>query len=331
MSTKTATGPSVYVILLNWNGFVDTCSCLDSLLPERSSNLRIVVVDNDSSDASCSEILNWAERKGIVVSSLSREDAEAGSPLQNTDGGLVLIQTGSNLGFAGGNNVGMRYALRSGADYVWLLNNDTVVCPAPLQPMLDVMASDSTVGIVGGCVLYFDRPGIVQTAGMKLSPFSLRISHLGQGCAATDSTVTKMREVDCVPACMILLRKEVIEKIGFIDEDYFMYHEDIDWQIKARRGGWKIFYVPSSKILHKCGASTKKVSFVSAYYQSRNKFLLISKNQGLLAPLLFIPLFFSFIRNALKAYLAGERKAAWSILQGGKDFFLGRKGARNIA
>lgn len=321
----------VYAIILNWNGFADTCSCLDSLLPERHSNLQLVVVDNASSDNSCAEIRNWAERTGINLVSLSRADAESGELPNTAVGGLVLIQTGANLGFAGGNNVGMRYALRMGADYIWLLNNDTVVSPAPLQPMLNAMGSGHAVGITGSCVLYYDRPQVVQTAGMKLGPFALTISHLGQGRSFPDSAVTKLREVDCVPACSLLIRKEVIADIGLIDEDYFMYHEDIDWQIKARRAGWQIVYVPDSKILHKCGASTRKVSFVSAYYQSRNKFLLIAKTQGILGPLLFLPLFLSYIRNVVKAYLSGERKAALSILHGGKDFLLGRKGVRNLS
>lgn len=330
MNATVGTKPDVYAIILNWNGFADTCSCLDSLIPERHSNLQIVVVDNASSDNSCAEIRNWAKKNKIQLVSLSQTDAESGALPNNTEGGLLLIQTGSNLGFAGGNNVGMRYALRMGAEYVWLLNNDTVVSPSSLQPMLNAIGSDHAVGIAGSCVLYYDRPQVVQTAGMKLGPFALTISHLGQGRSFPDSAVTKQREVDCVPACSLLVKKEVIADIGLIDEDYFMYHEDIDWQIKARRAGWRIVYVPDSKILHKCGGSTKKASFVSAYYQSRNKFLLISKTQGGLGPLLFLPLSLSFIRNVLRAYLSGESKAAWSVFQGGKDFLLGRKGARTF-
>lgn len=330
MNMKLDAKSKIYVIILNWNGFADTCSCLDSLLPERHSNLQLVVVDNASSDNSCAEIRNWAVGNGINLISLSRTEAESGELSNNTEGGLILIQTGANLGFAGGNNVGMRYALRRGAEYIWLLNNDTVVSPASLQPMLNAMCADHAVGIAGSCVLYYDRPQMVQTAGMKLGPFALTISHLGRGRSFPDSAVTEQREVDCVPACSLLVKKEVIADIGLIDEDYFMYHEDIDWQIKAKRAGWRIVYVPDSKILHKCGGSTKKVSYVSAYYQSRNKFLLIAKNQGILRPFLFLPLSLSYIRNVLRAYLSGERKAAWSILQGGKDFLLGRKGARNF-
>ena len=330
MQDKSANNAIIYLIILNWNGYVDTCACLDSLRGIAPANLRVVVVDNASTNDSLSHISDWAAAKGIETLQIDRVTAESAAPTRDLQDRIVLIQTGKNLGFAGGNNVGIRYALKMGAECVWLLNNDTVVKPDSVKPLIAALYSEDSIGIVGSCILYYDRPNIVQTAGMKLGPHNLQISHLGQGKAATDISVSRQTEVACVPACSILVRRELMQDIGLMDESYFMYHEDVDWQIRAKRAGWKIVYVPGSKVLHKCGGSTKRSQFVGAYYQSRNKFILISKNEGRLAFLFMVPLGFAFIRNILVAFLSGDHKAAWGIWQGGKDFFFGRSGHREF-
>ena len=110
-----------------------------------------------------------------------------------------------------------------------------------------------------------------------------------------------------------------------------MYHEDIDWQIRAGKRGWIAAYAPGSKILHKCGKSTQKSKFVAAYYQSRNKFLLIAKNESKLTTQLFmVPLVIALFRNLFRALITGDWACAWGICQGGKDFFLGHLGYRNF-
>lgn len=318
------------MIVLNWNGYADTCACLDSLRGISFKNIRIVVVDNASTNDSPRHISDWAASKGLETLQLDRNTAESDAPAGELQDRIALIQTGKNLGFAGGNNVGIRYALKMGAACVWLLNNDTVAKPESVGPLVEALYSEDCIGIVGSCILYYDRPNIVQTAGMKLGPHNLQISHLGQGKVATDPSVTRQTEVACVPACSILIRSELMRNIGLMDEDYFMYHEDVDWQIRAKRAGWKIVYVPGSKILHKCGGSTKESQFVGAYYQSRNKFMLIAKNEGKLAFLFMVPLGFAFIRNIIRTFLSGDQKAAWGIWQGGKDFFSGRSGMREF-
>ncbi len=327
----------VYLIILNWNGYKDTCDCLDSLQRLSFSHFQIVVVDNASSDNSLDNIDAWAKQNNLETVRLDRAYAENfmeapyavihSSDLKRS---IVLIQTGENFGFSGGNNAGIRYALTMGAEYIWILNNDTIVDPECIDPLVESMESDGKVGIAGSCVAYYDRPNVVQTAGMKIRLHNLKISHHGQGKLITDSSVSQQREVDCVPACSMLVRSKLIRDIGLMDEDYFMYHEDVDWQVRAKRAGWKVIYVPGSKILHKCGRSTSKSRFVAAYYQSRNKFLLIAKTEGNLAALLMIPLVFAFFRNVLRALFTGDRMSAWGIWQGGKDFFLGHTGARNF-
>jgi len=322
----------VYLIILNWNGYNDTCECLDSLQRLTFEHLQIVVVDNASSDNSLDSIETWAKRNNFETLRLDRASAGkySGKLFSSSEQTIVLIQTGKNLGFAGGNNVGIRYALQMGAEYIWLLNNDTLVDSGCVEPLLESMDSDDKIGIAGSCVIYYDKPNVIQTAGMKLSLHNLKISHLGRGKLMTDSSISQQREVDCVPACSMLVRSKLISDVGLMDEEYFMYHEDVDWQIRAKRAGWKIVYVPGSKILHKCGGSTKKSRFVSAYYQSRNKFLLIAKNEGKIAVFLMIPLVFAFIRNVIISLFTGDLMSARGIWQGGKDFFLGRTGVRNF-
>ena len=327
----------VYLIILNWNGYKDTCECLRSVLDISFNDLQVVVVDNASTNNSCDEIEYWAKQNGLETIRLSRELAENSEVTSYSKPGaldvgnsIFLIQTGENLGFAGGNNIGISFALRMQAEYVWILNNDTVVDPGCLEPLISVMEINSHIGIAGSRVMYYDRPNEVQTTGMRLGINYLTISHYDFGNVDANVILVQPVEVDCVAASSMLVRSKMVEEIGLMDEDYFMYHEDIDWQIRVRKHGWKVFYVPSSGILHKCGASSKKSSFVGAYYQSRNKFLLVSKNNGKFVALLMVPLTLALFRNIAIAFFKGDLTAASAIWQGGRDFFLGRIGYREF-
>ena len=321
--------PKVWIIVLNWNGYTDTCDCLRSLGKLSYSQVQLVIVDNASSDGSWEQMAAWAQGNHYGVLSLDRVAAESssGRPVPDEDT-IVMIQSGGNLGFAGGNNVGLRYALRMGADYVWLLNNDTVVEQGSLEPLVQAVRNDPWVGFAGSLVLYHDRPGTVQSAGMRIGAHRLTIAHIGRHESMAKFGRSAPFTVDCVPGCSVLINARAIEETGLMDEGFFMYHEDVDWQVRALKLGWTVRCVPQSRIWHKCGRSAGKAPMASAYYQARNKFLLVRKHAGRLAPLLMVCLAAAALRNAIRAVLTNNWPAARGIWIAAHDFAHGRFGMR---
>jgi GT2 family glycosyltransferase len=247
-----AAQPHIAIIILNWNQRQVTLDCLASLREQHYSNLSIILVDNGSSDGSVA-----------AVHSMYPE--------------VTVLQNSENLGFAEGNNVGIRYALQSDAQYIMLMNNDTTVDPEMLDDLVAVIGADTTVGIVGPKMLYFDHPDLIWCAGNKINwrngkTIRLQSEQKDKG-ADGDS-----REVDFITACAIILRRQVIEQIGLLDPRFFIYYEETDWCIRARRVGWHILYVPRARLYHKVSAAMGITSPATDYYMNRNVMLFLAKN-----------------------------------------------------
>jgi len=269
--------PRVHVVLVNWNGWRDTIECLESLFRLDYPDFTVVVCDNHSGDDSLERIREWArgERpvapsnptlahlvtppvgKPVPFADYDRREAEQGGRLGDR-APLVLVQTGANLGFAGGNNVGFRYALARGADFVWALNNDTVVAPGALRALIDRQARK---GITGSTLLYYDQPDRVQAFGC--ASFSKRIAlavPIGAGCPANaipeDPTDVEAAAAYVVGASMLIPRS-FLEEVGMMCEDYFLYFEELDWAQRGRSKGYGLFYAPESIAYHKVGATTR--------------------------------------------------------------------------
>ena len=213
--------PSVYIILLNWHGWRDTLLCIESLQHLDFLNFKIVVVDNCSTDDSVMRIrAAWPD--------------------------IELIENDSNLGFSGGCNVGMRLALARGADYVWLLNNDTTVETRTLSAMVDVAESDPRIGGVGSVLHPMDHPDQVQAWG-------------GGVVNMTTGRVKSLfspGHVDVITGASFLLRCNALNTVGLLDEEtFFMYWEDVDLSFRLRNSGWGLVVAPASHVLHKENAS----------------------------------------------------------------------------
>jgi GT2 family glycosyltransferase len=268
----------VYILILNWNGWRDTTECLESVFRSDYSNYRVVVCDNDSGDGSFEYIKMWAEGKLDPVSDkghslhdlcsppvskpipfveYDRARAEVGGD-EETDFQLVLIQTGVNLGFAGGNNVGLRYILRRGDfQYVWILNNDTVVRSDALAQMVLEMRERPDAGICGSTLLYYDEPDIVQTLGGATYNRWLGSSkYIGTGRSAYEPVDPQRVEksLTYVTGASMLVSRKFIESIGLMDEDYFLFFEEIDWAVRGRER-FGLTYAPKSVVYHKEGRS----------------------------------------------------------------------------
>lgn len=273
-----------WIVLLNWNGWRDTVECLESVLRLDTPHTGIVVCDNASDDDSWQRLQQWAQGrqpspataptlaslttparpKPIAFCTLSRAQAESESVDHTTP--LVLIQTGANLGFAGGNNVGLRYALRDrSCQYFWLLNNDTVVRPQALAALLEHMQQHPRVGLCGSLTYSYATPHEVQARG----------GHRYNRWTGRVSSATQTR-FDYVNGASMLASRAFLETVGLLDESYFLYFEELDWAMRSR-GRFALGYAPASVIYHKQGTATggyrnrHRRSLMADMYLTRNR------------------------------------------------------------
>lgn len=247
--------PLVAIVILTWNQRDLTLDCLASLagMSYPSDRLQIVVVDNGSRDDTVTAV---HERFPNVT----------------------VLENGDNLGFAEGNNVGIRHALQGQTEYVMLLNNDTVVDAQMLSILVQALHQHPQVGIVGPKMLYFDPPDLIWCAGNRID-WRMGGSVRLQAEEPDTTTAQSPRAVDFITACGILLRRQVIEQIGLLDPRFFIYYEETDWCVRASRVGWSIFYVPTACLWHKVSAAMGTTSPATEYYMNRNVLLFLAKNR----------------------------------------------------
>ncbi len=221
--------PLAYIILVNWNGRDVTLDCLRSLAHVGYPRFKILVVDNASSDGSV-------------------ESVRAEFPH------VEILPLPENRRFAGGNNAGIRYALDRGADLLLLLNNDTTVEGAFLDHLVNVFQTEPAAGMVAPKIYYHDQPETIWYAGGRISFWTGTMRHIGireQDHGQHDSTA----DTGYATGCCVLTGRNVVERIGLLDESYFMYGEDADWSLRARQAGYRVIYEPKSRVWHKISAS----------------------------------------------------------------------------
>jgi GT2 family glycosyltransferase len=285
----------IYIVVLNWNGATDTVACLDSLVQLNVPRTNIIVCDNHSSDGS-DEIIKYHFINSISSQQLGWRDynfvkMRLGDDLPVTiknsgSSFVILVRTTHNLGFAGGVNVGLRIALQDPSmKYVWILNNDTVVDKGALQSLVDKMKSDQTVGICGSTLLYFDQPELIQAVGGTYNSWLGTTRHmLGQQFYSAELCHSvNPSDIDYQVGASLFVRRELLEQVGVLSEDYFLYCEELDWVYRMKRATpkFQLGYAPDSLVFHKEGASTgsndlngKTYSYFSDYFYmtSRMKF-----------------------------------------------------------
>lgn len=237
--------PLVYIIVLNWNGWRDTVECIRSIQRLTYPAFRLLVVDNGSIDGSEVQI-------------------QAAFP------GLELIQTGSNLGYAGGNNVGIRRALECGADLVWVLNNDTVVAPDCLTTMVEVLEACPRIGAVGATALH---PGTGRLELARSIPYPVDGAAGRRPQEIASILPPGVSVADYVDGSCMLIRRHVLEDLAGFDPRYFHFWEDVDFCWRARRHGWIVAHANRCTIQHQTGSSTAGSGPMVMYYSLRNLLL----------------------------------------------------------
>lgn len=269
----------VCIVILNWNRWGDTIECLESVFRLEQGDFQVVVCDNGSTDRSVEQIRAWADgklpplRTGNALQDLTfppvskpigcreygYDDLERLADATEESAPLVLVRTGANRGFAGGNNAGLRYALkRRDMEFVWLLNNDTVVDGRALTSLVAQMRSSPAAGICGSKIISYFVPERVQSlGGCRFNKWLGIPRHIGAGTASSSPVDRSavLRQMAYVTGTSMLLSRRFLTDVGLMDEGYFLYYEEIDWAVRAKNR-YSLDFTPESVVYHKEGAST---------------------------------------------------------------------------
>lgn len=240
--------PKVSIIILNWNGLEDTIECLESLKKITYPNYEVIVVDNGS-EGNDAQVLR--EKFGDYIH---------------------LIQNNKNYGFCEGNNIAIRYVLsNSSPDYILLLNNDTVVDQEFLTELVRVAEGHLAIGIAGPKVYFYSEPKKLQFTRAKIELGKGRVVRIGAGEIDSGQYET-IEETDYCPGSCFIIKREVIQRIGMLDVNYFAYWEETDYCQRAKGEGFRLVYCPQAKVWHKVSSSSKKIGGFYEYYMTRNRF-----------------------------------------------------------
>ena len=331
--------PKICIILLNFNNWKDSVECLGSLLETDYPNFDIVLVDNNSTDYSVENIERWLKSivdeepfysnpqfnctKKTIYSIIN--ECEFYNNKLNNDSFITIIKANSNNGYAAGNNIGIRYAINNlPFDYIWILNNDTVVERDCLSKVIDYSSKlDNDVGMIGTTVKFYYSPTILQSLGCTYNPFLGFSTQLGLN--RKESTISKYRKdtniIDYISGCSIIVTNKFIKSVGLLSEDYFLYFEEIDWASRGKKFGFRIDFCYDSVIYHKDGASTKvnKHSLLSSpfsdYHFSKSKIKFTKKFYKFFLPYVY----FSFVLVILNRIRRSQYQNIFSIIKAIKE------------
>lgn len=291
--------PKVSVILVNWNNFNDTAECLESLSQATYPNCEVVVVDNGS------------------------EGDDPTLIKQRFGGHVKVIENDENYGFAEGCNIGMKDALARGADYVVLLNNDTLVAPDFLEELVSIAESDRNVGIVGGKIYCYEAPEIVWFAGGFINYWTGRTPIRGRG-EVDRGQFEEILAVDWIVGCFMFISGTVLQTVGTLDNRFFFGWEDVDFCVRAAKRDFKILFVPQSKIWHKGFApgKEKRHAGLPVYYAIRGHFIFMEKHFTKLQRVSSMLYSIICLPKVMRDYsrLLGQWKVSIYILQGFSDY-----------
>lgn len=302
--------PKVAAIIIHWNQDTLTRETISSLLQTGYQNLRIILVDNGSTEGSCKKIT---------------EDFPE----------VLLVRTGENLGYAGGANLGFTTGFDSDAEYLLLLNNDVMFDKRFIEELLAVMEGDggTNIGLCVPKIYYFDEPQKIWYAGGYTDPKTGLCYHYGSG-HNDGPEYSEQRDCTFANGCAMFMRREAFNKTGLFDTGYFHTGEDFDYSLRLLSNGYRIVFVPKAQLWHKIRSSTGGKSLASyryLYYEHRNRLLIMQKyfmrNFGLKS---YMTLASFFIRSILIEYRAGNSGGVRGIVQGIYDGLRGRSGERSL-
>ena len=286
----------VTVIVLNWNGESDTAACIDSLLVQEGVALEVLLVDNDSSDGS-------------------------GARLSERYPGVQYLQTGANLGYAGGNNRGLAWAMQRGAEWVLVCNNDTVAEPQCVRLLLAAAQADERIAALAPLIVRFDAPDRVWFAG---GTFSVargmgNHDHEGETVDEVERRIGTEQWQHCtfLTGCCLLIRVRALEAVGMFREDFFAYVEDVDLSLRLRRAGWRLGWVPRAHLAHRVPTRHAPPSPIQITLRDRNRRRMVRDRYPWYLRAVFAAWFWPTRLISLGRYLLGrDWPRARAILEG---------------
>lgn len=291
--------PKIYVIILHWKNRRCLTECLESLDKVTCDNIEVIIVNNGSDD------LNGINKHLKLK--------------------VQMLKSPSNVGFSRGNNLGIKEALKNRADYILLLNDDTVVFPDFLSILVDAGEGNPDAGMLGPKIYYFDEPRRIWFAGAKFDEQTGLIFTPHSNEIDNNRRDEKPEESDYITGCALLVKRKMIEKIGLLDERFFLYWEDVDWGLRAKKSGFKNLVIPSAHVWHKVSSSSGGMdSLIRVYHKTRSHLLLAKLH----APDALTKLHFQFIRDIawllLKSNYTNRFKKACAYIAAIKDYHKGK-------
>lgn len=282
--------PAVSIISINYNQLKLTCELLSSLQHLTYPEVEIIIVDNNSTENPAALIHEKYPHVKLIVSP-------------------------KNLGFAGGNNLGIQ---ASGGKYIFFLNNDTEVDPGVLEPLVDLFESTPEAGTASSKILYHNSDNTIQYAGSsRIDPFTGRNKVTGW-MQKDNGQYNVLRETDLAHGAAMMVPRKVIDRVGMMPEFFFLYYEEVDWCESIKKAGYKIYCVPASRVYHKESMSIGKRSTLKTYYLTRNRLLYMRRNTSGLKKMIWLLFFllFSLPKNTLKFILQSDREHTRAFWQG---------------
>ncbi len=293
----------IAVIILNWNRAEETLACIQSVLSLPGSDYEVILVDNGSSE-----------------------------PLPELSARVHVLRNQENLGFAEGNNRGIAYALERGAEYLFLLNNDTLVDQEILNAFKEAAALYPDAGVFGAKIYYYDDPATLWYAGGEVLLDSGRCYHVGCTESDLEKKWEEIKDTGYACGCALFIRAEVVQQVGLMHPQFFLMWEEIDWCFRIRAAGYRCLFVPNARVWHKISASFEGGNRgpLWQYFYSRNRLLFLKRHH---------PAFFStailwreigslVFRLCNPRLDKKERSCTRASLAGIFDYYRGRFGAK---
>ncbi|MFW5837377.1 MAG: hypothetical protein ACOCVM_05170, partial [Desulfovibrionaceae bacterium] len=338
--TDSSSEPRLAVVVINTRAVDMTIECLESLLRIDSPPLRVILCDNNEDDAPLERVRGWAQgrvpfdpgsvraehrpllsppaAKPVEHVVLEREEAESG--MRGCDARLVMVRNRANLGFAGGNNVGLRHVLACGREeYVWLLNNDTVAEPQAPGEMVRALAADPSAGMCGSTVLVHDEPDTLEClCGYSFNRWSARVAPWGQGARRPrpGDPVPDPAELDYLYGASLMLTRSFLERVGLLDEDFFLFFEEMDLAMRAR-GLFTKTCAPTAAVFHRRGGSVDsrdpaagRKQLFAKYHWSRSRLVFMRKHNRWALP----GIYWRMAKSMAAAAVRGEGEYARVLL-----------------
>jgi len=249
-----SSAPRIITVVLNTNRRDDTLACLGSLAQSTYPNLGVMVLDNTSTDGSVEAI-------------------QTNFPI------VQIVRLAENLGYAGNNNVGIKLALGQGADWVFVLNEDTLVAPDCLTRLMETAQSNPAIGVIGPMVYTFDEGAIISSAGGVID--WLRADGVNVGMGDVDGGQYAARPVDFINGCGLLVSRPALEKAGLLDTTFFIYYEETDWCARIKKTAFDIWFEPRAQMRHKAPIQHSNFGPSTLYYMTRNRLRFFARHAPL--------------------------------------------------